>query len=46
MKHVVILLAYSVWEYWLGKTTKVIANSSWELIVYLLKKGFSKLKVQ
>jgi hypothetical protein len=29
-----LLFAYSVWEYWLGKTEKLVAASTWELIYH------------
>ena len=33
-----LLFAYSVWEYWLGKTEKLVAASTWELIFYGLRR--------
>ena len=42
MKHWVLLFAYSVWEYWLGKTEKILACSSWELMGQLIKRVFKK----
>lgn len=39
MKHILILFAYSILETWLGKTKKVVANSSWELVFNLLQRG-------
>jgi hypothetical protein len=39
----ILAAGFSLWEYWLGKTKKFAANSSWELlfsiISWLLKRG-------
>lgn len=37
-KHWLLLFAFSLWEHWLSKTKKIIANSTWELISYLIFK--------
>lgn len=37
-------LIYSLWEYWLGKTKKIAANSTVELIVWLFKRCLRKGK--
>ncbi len=33
---------YSLWEYWLGKTEKLAASSTVELVLWLLKRPFIK----
>lgn len=45
--HFVIVMIGSAWEYWLGKTKKIVANSSWELLALLAKrliKGETKME--
>lgn len=32
--HGLLLFGYSLWEYWLGKTKRFVANSTWELILH------------
>ncbi len=46
IKHWLLLLAFSVWEYWLGKTTKLIASSSWELIALGVKRLFGRIEMK
>lgn len=40
MKHIYLFFGFSLWEAWLGKTKKIVANSSWELIFWVFKRLF------
>jgi hypothetical protein len=44
IEHFALLFAYSVWEYWLGKTEKLAAASTWELVYHGLRRLFRKEK--
>jgi len=48
IKQNAIAIGFSVWEYWLGKTKKLAANSSWELIenigAWVIRRYFRKGK--
>lgn len=42
--HWLLLFLFSVWESWLGKTKRVIANSSWGILSSLLARVIVKNK--
>lgn len=42
--HFVVAIGYSSLEYWLGKTKKLVANSTGELLFTLVKRLFTKTK--
>ena len=44
MKHWCILFAYSIWEFWLGRTEKIIARSSWEIVLSSGKRIIERIK--
>jgi hypothetical protein len=35
---------FSLWEYWLGKTKRFVANSTWEAIFWVLKRLYRQWK--
>jgi hypothetical protein len=37
-RHWLLLLTYSLWEHWLGKTKRIVANSTWELVLWILRR--------
>lgn len=43
IRHAIAYALFSLWEYWLGKTEKTKANSTWELAGYLVKSTIQKL---
>lgn len=42
LKHTCLLLAFAVWEYWLGKTKKFVAASTGELILLGMRRLFER----
>jgi hypothetical protein len=42
--HLFVLMGFGLWEYWLGKTKKVAANSTIELFSWLIKKKEIKME--
>lgn len=45
MKTTLLLFAFSIWEYWLGKTKKLVAASSWELLSCGVRRLLGKRKI-
>ncbi len=44
MKEWFFVFGYSMWEFWLGRTKLIVANSTWELILWGLSKIKEKVK--
>lgn len=44
MRHWMLLFAFSIFETWLGRTKKIVANSSWELLAWGMKRCFQGVK--
>ena len=44
LKHYIFIFLYSIFELWLGKTEKFVANSTWELIFYYGKRLIERVK--